>query len=87
VRTKRGQVDEIDERPGLDDFAVSVQRPLDVSGEHGRGHQSNGQRHYDMGGLSEEQYPAKIQRDAVIVAKTPRTFNDTVYYNRHTAYV
>jgi len=61
VRTKRGQVNEVDERSGFHHFTgAGVQRSLHVAGKHGRGDQRNGQRHYYVSGLSEEQYPAKM---------------------------
>lgn len=58
VRTERGQIDEVDERSGFRDFAGNVRRSFDVAGHHRCGHQSDGQRHYDVSGLREEHHPA-----------------------------
>lgn len=59
VRAERGEIDEVYEWPGLDGFAIGVQRSLHVAGKHRRGNQGDGQRHYDVSGLREEQYPAE----------------------------
>jgi len=59
VRAESGQIDEVDESPGLGAFTVGVRRFLHVAGQHGRGHQNDGQRHYHVRRLREEQYPER----------------------------
>lgn len=64
MRAKRGQVNEVDERSGLDHFAVGRDDGF-LAGDHRRGDQRNGQRHYDVCGLREEQYPARGKKNKI----------------------
>lgn len=67
MRAKRGQIDEVDERSGLDVFARGVhRRSFHVAGQHRRGDQSDGQSHDDVSWLGEEHYSAKTIKHIII---------------------